>query len=335
MTALTYLHIRGTLAENMVYHPQPGYESSRPGPRVEGDPAYQLVLLDREERVLLNVAPQVISRGCGSVDDPRRYRVRGVLPLHPDGAAYELRRGEVRLYRAAIPPAPPAAPAPRYRSYGSQVTLEWEPYEQPENIYGDTSPRGTVPGGDAPGTSARRITYSVVAAMESGRRITIARGLTEATHKVDLSSVPAHGKGTLYLVASDGVRSSEVEAASIDVAERAPTVHILVPAPDSRLPFGQTVSVLGCCFDMGGSPCSPEHAVWFLDGERFAAGALVAALDGLNPGSHRLTLAYDAGDMGVVETSAALEIEEPDEDYRQWEALIGNEQGGGDRLSIS
>jgi hypothetical protein len=320
MPEITYLHIRGILAESMVYQPRPGYESPRPGRRAEGDPAYQLVLLDREDRLLLSVAPQVTARGCGSVNDPLRYRVRGVLPLHPDGATYELRRDEVRLYRAAIPPVPPAAPVPRHRSDGSQVTLDWQAGEQPDDASGDTAPDG-----DAPGATTRRLTYSVVAAMESGRRITVARGLTEPTHKVDLSLMPVHGKGKLYLVASDGVRSAEVEAASIDVPERAPTVHILAPAPDSRLPFGQPVSVLGCCLDMGGSACTPELAVWSLDGERFAAGTLVAALDGLNPGTHRLTLAYEAGDMGPVEASTAFEVEEPDEDYRQWEALIGNE----------
>ena len=106
MPSMTYLHIRGTIAENMVYRPRPGHESSRPGRRVEGDPAYQLVLLDSEGRTLLKVAPQVNASGCGNADDPLRYRVRGVLPLHPNGVAYELRRGELLLYRTAIPVVP-------------------------------------------------------------------------------------------------------------------------------------------------------------------------------------------------------------------------------------
>ncbi len=66
---MTYLHIRGTLEENMVYHPRPGHESSRPRRR-EGNPEFQLLLLDREGRALLIVTPQVSPDGCGRVDDP-------------------------------------------------------------------------------------------------------------------------------------------------------------------------------------------------------------------------------------------------------------------------
>ena len=317
MPAFTYLHIRGTLFENMLYQARPGYESSRPGRRAEGDPAYQLVLLDLQDRVLLGVAPQVTPHGCGSVDDPLRYRVRGVLPLHPDGAAYELRRGDIRLYRAAIPPAPPAAPTPRHKSDGSRVTLQWQPGEQPGSE--STSITGET------GSSAPGITYSVLVEMESGRRITLARRLTEPNHTVDLNAIPASGKGRLILAAHDGVRSSEVEVATIDMPERPPTVHILAPAPDARLPFGQAVSVLGGCFDLAGQPCSPEHAVWSLDGERFAAGTLVTVLAGLAPGPHRLTLAYPSGAAETVEASVLLTVDEKDEGYRQWQALVGEE----------
>jgi hypothetical protein len=106
-------------------------------------------------------------------------------------------------------------------------------------------------------------------------------------------------------------------------------VHILAPAAEASLPFGQPVSVLGCCLDMGGQPVSPDRTVWSLDGERFAAGTLVAALESLHPGPHRLTLAYEGGDYEVshkdrVEASVTLKIEEPDADYRRWEALIGD-----------
>jgi len=322
MNDLTYLQIRGSLDENMVYRPRPGHESSRPGRRNEGDPAFQLVLLDCGGRVLLSVAPQVISSGCGNAGDPLRYRVRGLLPLHPDGAAYELRRGEIRLYGDAIPPSPPTISAPRCHKSANGFTLHWQPCEQPESINGSAAAENNTYG-----TTARRITYSIVAAMESGRRITIARGLTAPDHTVDVSLMPVAGKATLYLIASDGVRSSEIEAASINIPLRAPTVHILAPAPEASLPFGQPVSVLGCCLDMGGQPCSPGPTVWSLDGERFAAGTLVTAFESLPPGSHRLTLAYQGegyqvGHADRVEASITLKIEEPDADYQRWEALM-------------
>jgi hypothetical protein len=299
MTALTYLHIRGTLAENMVYRPRPGHESSRPGPREEGDSSYALVLLDREGRPLVSVAPQVMSRGCGSPHDPLRFKVRGVLPLHPDAATYELRRGEIRLHAATIAALPPEVSASECHSSKGVLTLRWKGAEQ------------------------EGVSYSVVATMEVGRRITVARGLTASACEVDLARIPVSGKGKVIVVAHDGVRSSEVEVASIEVPGRPPSVHIIAPPANSRLPFGQPLSVLGCCLDMAGEPCSPETAVWLLDGERVATGSMVAAINALAPGSHRLTLQHGV-DADSVDVSVTFDVDAPDADYREWEALMGH-----------
>ncbi len=299
MSSLTYLHIRGTLAENTVYHPRAGHESTGPGRRAEGDPAFQLVLLAADGRVLVSVAPEVIPRGCGTAGDPLRFRVRGTLPLHPDGVSYELRRGEILLHASAVSPEPPRSGAHHHDTSDRGLALHWE----------------------APQTGDR--TYTVVAEMESGRRITLARGLTAPTHTVDPSTIPAPGKAKLYLVTNDGVRSSEAQVASIDVPARPPTVHIIAPRADSRLPFGQPVSVLGSCLDMGGQPCPSEFAVWSLDGTQAAAGTFVAAVEIAQPGFHQLTLAYISESVRV-KSSVTIEIDELDADYRWWELLMGD-----------
>jgi hypothetical protein len=295
---LTYLHIRGTLAENMVYHPRPGHESTRQGRRAAGDPAFQLVLLAADRRVLVSVAPEVIPRSCGHAGDPLCFRVRGTLPLHPDGVAYELRCGEILLHADVVAPEPPGNVPHHCHESDQGLALHWE----------------------APHTSAR--TYSIVAETESGRRITLARGLKEPARTVDPRTIPAQGKARIYLVTNDGVRSSEAEVASLDLPERPPTVHIIAPRDNARLPFGQPVSVLGSCLDVGGHPCSSEFVVWSLDGEQFAAGTFVAAVEIAQPGSHQLTLAYVSESIRV-ESSVNLDVEEPDGDYRRWEELMG------------
>lgn len=309
---MTYLHIRGTLTENMVYRPRPGRETNMPGRRSEGDSNYQLVLLDSQARVLVSVAPQVNRRGCGCPNDPLRYSVRGVIALHPDAAAYEFRRGEIRLYGAAIPSAPPSLGAPRCHTSSTGLTLRWDRCRPAERAH-DTTPDPAPSNG---------ITYSVVVVMESGRRITLARDMTESAHTLDLSVMPVPGKGTVFLVASDGVRSSEVEADHIDVPSRPPTLHILAPTDGTRVAFGETVSVLGCVLDMSGQPIAAENVSWFLDGERIASSTLITVLDGLAPGTHRLTLSLDGGRTDRVEQSLSLEVEEPDADYRAWAALM-------------
>jgi hypothetical protein len=299
MTAPTYLYIRGSLSENMVYTPRAGHESSRPGRREEGDSAYSLVLLDREGHMLVSVAPQIIPRGCGDAHNPLRFKVSGVLPMHPEGATYELRRGEIRLHAATIGAPPSKISAVKCRKSKGVLSLRWECAEQ------------------------EGVSYSVVATMDMGRRITVARGLTASECAVDLASIPISGKGKLMVVAHDGVRSSAVEVASIDVPARPPSVHILAPPANSRLPFGQPLSVLGCCLDMGGQPCSPETAVWLLDGERVETGSMIAAIDALAPGSHRLTLQHGV-DADTVDVSVTVEVEAPDIDYREWEALMAD-----------
>jgi hypothetical protein len=317
---MNYLHIRGTLGENMVYRPRRGYESSRRASGGQGDPAFQLVLLDTEGRVLLSATPQVIPRGCGTADDPLRFSVRGSLPLHPDGAAYELRRGEIRLYQTDIPSEPPKIAAPRCYTTECGPTLEWQAAQSSDGLHGSDSEAAAY--GSRKGYGRPGFTYAIVAIMETGRRITLARGLTQCSHTVDLSRVPVHGKGTLYLAAHDGVRSAEVKAMSLDVPVRPPTVHILVPRPGTPLPFGQPLSVLGCCLDMGGQPCSADRIVWLLDGERRATGSLVAAFEDVRAGAHRLTLAYEEDGTYIVESSIELDVEGSDANYVYWEELM-------------
>ncbi len=304
----------------MVYSPRPGHESTRPARPIEGNPEFQRVLLDPEGRLLLSVAPRVAPAGCGIAADSMLFDVKGSLPLHPKAIAYELHRGEIVLYRSEIPSNPPKQPEPRLLHSANGLKLHWDAPNLGDRDAGTGHSQSGM-GGTLP-YRAHATTYRVAAVMESGQRITLARGLTEPVYSVDFRSMPVTGKGTLFLRTDEGVRSAEVEAGSIDVPARPPTVHILAPAPDSRLPFGQPMSVLGCCLAMNGHPCPSEGISWSVDDQRFAVGVNIAALEGLAPGSHRLTLSYQGKDDTLrVETSLTVEIEEPDEAYKLWEAL--------------
>jgi hypothetical protein len=132
------------------------------------------------------------------------------------------------------------------------------------------------------------------------------------------------GKGVICLVASDGMRSSEVEAAPIDVPARAPMAYILAPAPGTTVSFGQPLSVLGYCLNMGGQPCAPDSITWSLDSEIEARGTPVAALEGLRPGTHRLTLSDGEPDRDCVEVSVSFDVDAPDADRMQWQASFAD-----------
>lgn len=164
------------------------------------------------------------------------------------------------------------------------------------------------------------VSYSIAMESEAGRRQTVARGITESAYTLDVSRLSMDGRCKVLVVTNDGVRSSEFEIASIDVPRRPPTAHILVPAADTRVRFGQPLSVLGCCLDASGRPCGTETWTWLLDGDRKAAGS-IAAIEGIAPGRHELTLQHGS-DAHLVETSVMFEVEEPDADYREWQDLI-------------
>ena len=318
MSCISWLHVRGTLLENMTYRPRPGRESTRRGRHLDGDPAFALVLLDREGAELVSVAPQVSPRACGDPDHALRYRVGGTLPLHPAGTAYELRRHGRVLYRTTIASEPPRLTTPRCHHSANGVALRWDAAERCEHTH-HALVAASVP---APTIGSARVTYDVVVRMESGRRITMARGLTTHAHAIDVSRMPCAGKGTLLVVASDGVRSTEVEGGSIDVPERPPTVHILSPAAGERVSYDQPVSVLGCCLDMSGEPSTPEPLRWSLDGEDVAAGALMMVLESLRAGPHRLVLRYGENTAGGAETAVDFDVAAPDAQYREWEGVI-------------
>jgi hypothetical protein len=157
--------------------------------------------------------------------------------------------------------------------------------------------------------------------MQSGQRITLARGLTTSAFDVNLSRIPAAGRGRIVIEVSDGVRSSETDAAEFSLEPRRPTVHILWPQNDTRLPCGQPVSILGSCLDASGKPCPAADAVWYLDGKLLATGTVIAAVEQPAPGQHRLTLAYGEGEARV-ERSLTFEVEQPDASYQEWAAVM-------------
>jgi hypothetical protein len=164
----------------------------------------------------------------------------------------------------------------------------------------------------------------VAAQTESGRRVTFVRGLTGRSYELDARMIPAAGTVRILVEASDGVRSAEVEAGTIEMEERPPTAYIVSPTDGLILPYGHPISASGHCLDAAGEPCSPEGAAWLLNDEQFAAGSLAAVVERPRPGKHKLSLVYTARDVRV-ETTNTVVVEAPDDDFRQWALLVGEE----------
>jgi len=297
MKPTRYLHIRGTLAANMVYTMRPGYESDQPS-RVEGDEQYRLLLLDDAERTLIDAAVQLTALACGAARTSAAFRVRGCIPLHPRAVAYELRRLDRRLFRCAIDDAP---------------SIE-HLHAQSEKVPG----RLRCTWQHAP---HQRVTYSIVARMASGRRFTVARRLMHDRHDVDLARIPAQGSGELLLVVNDGVRSTEVHLKTFELEPRPPELHIVAPAAASKWQFGQPISVQGICQDVEGRGFPQDSVVWELDGELLSRGRLLTVIERPAAGKHRLSLTLTQAGRTIA-TSVDFVVEQPDLHYEEWLRLM-------------
>ena len=298
MTKPTYLHVRGVLLDDVTYVPRPGYESGRRTVREGGDSQFALVLCGRDGMDLYSVAPEVSWR-CRGLDDRLRSRIRGVLPCLAGAVAYELRRAGRVLYRCEIPDEAPATPRTDVQQRNGSLVL-------------------TLAGKRAD----RALSHSVIVRSEAGRRFVVARSSGGELPPLDVSRLPVSGTVTVLVAAHDGIRSSEVEAAQLEVPRRPAQVFILSPEPDQTVAFGQPISVLGCHLDATGEPLQDAAMVWSLDGEPFAHGCSIAAADPPETGGHRLTLACGEG-ADRVECSISFVVAEPDRGHLSWVRLVG------------
>src|SRR5262245_53237313 len=112
MSELNFLRIEGRVVGGFQYVPEPGHETRRMPHRFEGcaheahDSRWMLVLLDREGSPLARSIPEVRDKGCGHGGGGHRARLTGYLPLLGEAAAYEVRSGDICLYRAEIAETP-------------------------------------------------------------------------------------------------------------------------------------------------------------------------------------------------------------------------------------
>jgi hypothetical protein len=291
--SISYLQIRGSLSDNMVYHPRPGEETARPQRSLHTNPEYALVLLDKDLHVLLSVTPVVSAPACGAEREQRRFRVEGILPLHPEGRSYELRKGSACLYSAQIPANPPHIESATMVEEFDGYHLTWS------------------------GTWPTQSTHSVIARMAS-KDIVLARGLTKTSFFVERTNLRSQGSGVLVLRTSDGVRSAEYETGSIRLPPKPPQLNILIPSQGAELTYGQPLSVIGTCLDIYGRPYALDNVIWTLDDTITAKGTLVLALHHVVPGSHRLVMSATSSEGLRAEAAVEFVVLPPTEDYRRW-----------------
>lgn len=265
------LRFHGTLFENMVFEPRPGWETDRiTGTRPEtGNGTYLVELLSSEGKGLVSVSPQVTMRGpCFSEGEPRWADIAIYIPLHPDARELVFRRNDLELYRTKIAPQRPRLRLSRPTKLAKdRLKITWS------------------------AKHSKALTFQVLYLAEDGRAFPLASNLTESTFAADLRSLPGSRRGRLGVLATDGLRSAFEKSGPFRVEDKPPRVWIQSPVSSDTLPTDQPVTLNGHAVDVGGRSLTDAGLQWLVDRKTVLEGSRLGMAT-LEPGTHEIVLRY-------------------------------------------
>jgi hypothetical protein len=134
-------------------------------------------------------------------------------------------------------------------------------------------------------------------------------GLRDSIAKVNVSSVPP-GKISIRLLASDGFFTTESKSITIGVADRAPSISILMPREGQTLVHGRSMRLWGAVTNQMDRAERPLEISWLMDGKKEAVG-LDAFVTTPPSGEHQLTLDVKYGDLSAKASVAFTSIDLP------------------------
>jgi hypothetical protein len=291
-TEKRFLRFDGRLWEDMTFEPIPGWETTRIAHRPEeGDGSYRLELRSDENEVLTFVSPLVdFTSGCPSKSDAMRWvRVGAYVPFPPEACRLLFRRGERVLYEADVADEPPRIRINEVsREKEGQMRLHWT----------------------AEASGDRPLTFNVAYVVGGERGFSMARGLEDTEHLVDLSGLPGGAEAQLGVLATDGVRSASAISDPFEVAEKPPLLWIQSPDDERTYPADQPLTLLGQALDVAGARLPEKGLVWRVDNEVVARDTRTALADALDPGPHRVTLQYAPGKEPLAERTVSVRVAE-------------------------
>jgi hypothetical protein len=260
-------------------------------------------LLDAEGTVLHREPAEVKVDVTCDPGAARRFRVLAYVELRADAAAVRLRREpDLELWRATIPEAPKLriSLASRRARDGRRVELALR-----------YSP---------PGEGAH---LTLVYRWGERRFRPVYLGPPQQAITLSLDDMPGGEECRIVASYSNGLRSAQAATPTFAVPRIGPSVTIVEPARGAAHVAGTPLILEGAVRDeerAGGPP--HEALVWRIDGKEVGRG-LVASVDALTAGRHRVELAYVAepGARAVITlTSRAAETPTAN-DWPAWDPV--------------
>jgi hypothetical protein len=266
-------------------------------------------LLGADERVLHRELASVREDIDCSPGDAMRWMVLAYIGLRPEAQAVRLRRDDLILWVAEIPPAPTLrVVAPRSRPQrGKRYELGLRYSEPREGAH-----------------------VSVVYKWGERRFRPIYIGPPAERLQLDLRALPGGDQCRLVVEYSNGLRSAADATREFSLPPLGPKLVIAQPPRRDTIVSDAPVVLEGHVDDpeRPGGARPDEHLTWLIDGEEVGRGP-IWSVDGLDAGRHRVTMRYEAEepvessvDIRVVAAKApgarSWESWDPTDDRFQW-----------------
>jgi hypothetical protein len=287
--ALEYLVINGYLDRAGRFTPR----RCRSTPNVREWPVIEesdvvAELLDADGGVLHRELAQVRPDIDCDPGDAKRWSVLVYIGLRPEAAAVRLRRDDVVLWTAEIPPAASLR----------VITPRGRPDRRKRYVLGL---RYSEPGEGAHVT--------VVYKWGERRFRSIYIGPPAEKLELDLREVPGGDKCRFVVDYSNGLRSAADATREFDLPPLGPSLVIARPARGDRALADTPILLEGHVDDpeRPGGARPDEHLVWVVDDEEVGRGPSWS-VDGLGAGRHRVTLRYETESKEPFESSVDVRV---------------------------
>lgn len=257
-------------------------------------------LLDAKSAVLHRELAEVRPIVECEPGDARQFRVLAYVAHRDDARVVQLRRDDLILWRRTIP-----EPARLKAVLGQRSKDVFEL----ELTYSE------------PGQGANML---VVYQWGEGRFQPVHVGPPESRLRIPRAGLPGGEACRFAVTYSNGLRSAVARTAAFRVARLGPSVQIFQPAARTAVQAGVPLILEGAVTDpeRRGGPRFAEELVWRVDGREVGRG-LIASVDGLEEGAHKIELVYlaDPGASQAIGVNARKTRHPTADSWPDWDPL--------------
>lgn len=266
-----YWTLRGRLSPDNSFTFRPGILTPHPPRAAVAKAAGQLLveLLDAGGRLLVK---QAAATGRYSPDHPQITRdiaVRLKVPFHPETRTIRLWNGDVLVHEWQRPEAAPVLADLALTREQGRIQLTWRAHHP----------------NDLP------MQFVVRFSSDGGRTFNrLSRRLQAPEYAVDEAQLPG-GKGWLFqIAATDGVNTTTLDSAPVDLPETPPKVEIASPPDGTSVARGEPLLLSGDLVAFIGQTIDVKSVTWTSDRDGKLADRFTFETNQLSPGPHRLKL---------------------------------------------